>query len=159
VLDLTRPNDVIFGSSPVAIFRRHAWFYPTLYWGVLRRYEQGDIRPSLPDELRRRGCTLIVESYPPRLIPKKDRDFVRERFVRLEPFLLVPGQAYSAERLSQGPVVFDALVTGTYQVEAAAPLFVDGGEVSGEVFLEAGLHTLECAAECSPAKIYRLTGQ
>lgn len=159
VLDLTGPDDAVFSDSPMAIFRRHACFHPALTTGVLHRYRSGDTRTSIAEDLRRFRCTLIVTSYPPRPIPADDRAFIRARFVPFGPSLRIPGQDYSLEQLSLGPVTFDAVVAGLYRLEAAVPIRVDGNPVTAEVFLEAGRHTVECPAEPGPVRIYRLPGQ
>ncbi len=159
VLDLTGPNDAVFGESPVAIFRRHACFHPALTYAALQRYRRGDARTSIAEDLRRYGCTLIVESYPPRPIPEGDRAFIRDHFVPSGPSVRVPGQQYSLAQLSDGPVTFDAVAAGVYQVEATVAVRVDGHPAAAEVFLDAGSHTIECTKEPGPVRIHRRPGQ
>lgn len=159
VLDLTGPNDAVFGESPVAIFRRHACFHPALTYGVLQRYRRGATRTSIAEDLRRYGCTLIVESYPPRPIPEGDQAFIRDRFVPSGPSVRVPGRQYSLAQLSDGPVRFDAVAAGVYQVEATVAVRVDGHPAAAEVFLDAGSHTIECTEEPGPVRIHRRPGQ
>ena len=159
VLELTGPDDVVFSGGPVAIFRRQACFYPTLYYGVLHRYRTGKIQPGIAEDLRRAGCTLIVETYPPRPIPQDDQEFIRDHFVPSGPSVRVPGQQYSLAQLSDGPVTFDAVAAGVYQVEATVAVRVDGHPAAAEVFLDAGSHTIECTKEPGPVRIHRRPGQ
>ncbi len=159
VLDVTGPNDALFADYPVAIFRRHACFHPALTSGVLHRYRHGETPNTIAEDLRRFGCTLVVKTHPPRPLPNDDRLFIREHFVPSGPSRQVPGQTYSAAQLRAGDATFDAIADGIYKIEANGSVSVDAVSVSGEVFLEAGRHSIQCADPTSPVRIHRPPGQ
>ena len=159
VLELTGTDDAVFSDAPVAVFRRQACFYPTLYYGVLDRYRRGEIKPSIAEDLRRVGCALVVTSFPPRLIPPDDERFVQTHFVQIEPQLYVPGRSFSPEELGRGPVVFEVVTPGVYTIDAATDVLVDGEPVTTEVRLERGNHTVGASSDSGWVRIYRRPGQ
>jgi hypothetical protein len=159
LLELTGPNDAVFAASPAAIFRHHACFHPTLTYGVLQRYRSGQVETCISEDLRRYECTLIVTAHPPRPIPESDRAFIQNHFVAHGPSIQVPGQRYVAEQLTEGTVTFEAVAGGVYELDANGPVSINGEPVATEVDLEPGSHTINCAAESAPVRIFRRPGQ
>jgi hypothetical protein len=153
---LAGPSDRVFADVPVALFRKPACYYPALWTGVLRNFESGRAHTTIRDELRRNGCTLVVEMVPPRRLPPEDAQFVANHFVGYASSFLVPGAVFTRDQLQSGPAKFDALTQGTYTVYSEGTVSIDGETVGESVHLKAGAHTI--AADYA-VKLLRKPGQ
>lgn len=143
----TSPRDVIFDGNALAVFRRHALFRPVLVKGVLMQYEQGRIQPSIRDELRQAGCTVVFADTRSRSIPAADWAYVESHYLPTEDhdWMLVPGRAFSPEETAGDGTAFSAPAAGNYRVwrsEPDAVVWVDPYPVYDEVRLEAGEHRI-----------------
>ncbi len=156
LLKLTGPDDAVFSDAPWAIFRKHACFYPTLTYGVLARLQAGRMGPSMAEDLRRHGCTLVAQTHPPRPIPGKVRELIGTCFVTLEPFILVPGRRFAPQELAAGPVTFEAIAAGVHRIEPATAVVIDGQPVTDRVVFDAGRHTIAAADGDAPPRAFRI---
>ena len=158
-----RPVPYIDRSSMVASFPKVGFFMST--WGMESYLAAG--RPIMRGLLTKHHPVFVlanIDSLRPdapsvqvagtkryRLLPA-DRAVLRENFVHHWGAIWVAGKHLTASVLGQA-YQFEILVPGSYTVESAVPVVIDGVEKrpSAKVMLDAGRHTL--VSQTAPARI------
>lgn len=151
---LTGADDVVFDGRCAAVFRLHAFFYPALVQGVLIRYQRGEIRPRVHEQLAAAPPTLVLRDSRTSALPDEDWAWINAHYVSLPPprdWLMVPGWTFADETRDAREAVttVQVLRPGRYMVlrdHALTRVRINGADVGDEVTLSAGyavVHILE----------------
>ena len=80
VLHLTQPTDVVFDGKSAYIFRPQAYFYSALYYAIVWRIEQGDIKQDIPQSLIRTDCRVIIYDERVATLPPSVQLFLKANY-------------------------------------------------------------------------------
>ncbi len=167
----TGEDDVVFDGRCAAVFRRHALRHPSLVRGILTAYHRGVLAPTIRDQLRDAGCTVVLRDFRSSELPPDDAAFIADHFVSMndatgrdEPAyadVWLPGRVFDAAALTRGAPL-DAIAAGVYTVRRVPPacdVTIDGRPVGAVVSLEPGRHDVAASSDATRVVIVRQPGQ
>ncbi|GIK15406.1 MAG: hypothetical protein BroJett003_03700 [Planctomycetota bacterium] len=137
----------VFDGRCQAVFRKHAYFYPSLVQGVLMRYREGRLGAPVREVFESTAPTMILKDSRSAAIGDEDWAWIAANYVALaEPYAWVylPGWDFGATDSSDAVEFvtrFPVRVAGCYLVERSDPavrVTIDGQGIGDEVELLPG---------------------
>ncbi|MGH7411994.1 MAG: glycosyltransferase family 39 protein, partial [Candidatus Methylomirabilis sp.] len=149
VLALTSPEDSIFDSYALYIFRPHASYYYVITTAHVMWLWSGLIRESdIMNDLRRNHCKVAIFSrylveLPPNLLRFLQAHYVSTRFHEQDRVVLVAGRVLKPHDLQGNRATISLIASAEYtvRVQGGEPrVYIDGASYQAPLFLEQGEH-------------------
>jgi hypothetical protein len=163
VLALTSPNDSVFDSYGLYIFRPHATYHYMLVTGQLAWLRTGLMREmDIINDLRRSHCKVVIFSrflveLPPTLLGFLRSHYVSTGFHEQDRVVLVAGNVLYPSDLegNRGTVSLIASAEYAVRVQGGTPkVHIDGRLYRAPLFLEQGDHHIVVEGEFGSLAIF-----